>query len=139
MLHMGVKGINHLTLSVADLQRSIAFYRDDLGFQVRAVWLAGAHLEAGSLWLSLALEPGRLPTQSRDYTHIAFDIDAADLNLLLVRLGSRARCWKANSSEGASLYLLDPDDHKLEFHVGSLASRLVHYAQHPPKGWDVLP
>ncbi|WP_159065009.1 hypothetical protein [Thaumasiovibrio subtropicus] len=34
-----------------------------------------------------------------------------------------------NRSEGQSLYLLDPDGHKLELHVGDLNSRLAHITE----------
>jgi len=32
--------------------------------------------------------------------------------------------WKDNSSEGKSIYILDPDNHKIELHVGNLWSRV---------------
>ncbi len=50
-------GLNHLTLAVADLPASIAFYRDLLGFRLEARWDQGAYLELGSLWLCLSREP----------------------------------------------------------------------------------
>ncbi|MFB9570701.1 hypothetical protein ACFFRS_27370, partial [Saccharopolyspora hordei] len=46
--------------------------------------------------------------------------------------------WKANRSEGASLYILDPDGHKLELHLGDLASRLAHFRQNAPKDMTVF-
>jgi len=51
---MTVLGLNHITLAVADVQRSLTFYRNILGFRVRAIWAEGAYLEAGSLWLCLS-------------------------------------------------------------------------------------
>ena len=42
--------------------------------------------------------------------------------------------WKQNKSEGASFYFLDPDGHKLELHVGSLAARLAACREKPYAG-----
>jgi len=49
-----VTGLNHITLAVADVERSLAFYRDVPGLNVRAVWPEGACLEVGALWLCLS-------------------------------------------------------------------------------------
>ena len=37
---------------------------------------------------------------------------------------SGAAEWQRNTSEGDSVYFLDPDGHKLELHVGDWRSRL---------------
>jgi hypothetical protein len=66
-----------------------------------------------------------------DYTHVAFDVAAEDFAPLVERAVAVATIWKDNRSEGDSLYLLDPDGHKLELHVGSLESRLAHYRARP--------
>ena len=42
--------------------------------------------------------------------------------------------WKQNKSEGASFYFLDPDGHKLELHVSSLAARLAACREKPYAG-----
>ena len=42
--------------------------------------------------------------------------------------------WKINKSEGDSLYILDPDGHKMEIHVGSLESRLASLRANPYDG-----
>lgn len=39
-----------------------------------------------------------------------------------------------NKSEGQSFYFLDPDGHKLELHVGDLASRLAQCREKPYSG-----
>ena len=44
-------GLNHITLAVIDRERSLALYRDLLGFRLRALWPDGAYLDAGALWL----------------------------------------------------------------------------------------
>lgn len=127
---MPVTGLNHVTLAVSDLDRSIAFYRDILGAQLRADWADGAYLELGSLWLCLAR--GKVET-SKDYSHVALSCPEGDFAELSSRLHGKALIWQENSSEGDSVYFLDPDGHKLELHLGSLNSRLAHYSAHPEK------
>lgn len=129
-----VRGLNHLTLAVADLNRAIRFYRDVLGCALRAVWADGAYLEAGSLWLCLSVDKLAQSDDRRAYTHYAFDVAEADFELIAERVREQALPWKDNKSEGASLYFLDPDGHRLELHVGSLASRLEAYQANPESG-----
>ena len=57
-----------------------------------------------------------------------------DFAALSARVGAVAPSWRQNRSEGDSLYVLDPDAHKLELHVGTLASRLAHYRANPAAG-----
>ncbi|MBK5530020.1 fosfomycin resistance glutathione transferase [Pseudomonas sp. TH06] len=119
-------GLNHLTLAVTDLNRSLAFYRDLLQLRVEATWDAGAYLSLPGLWLCLSLDPKRKPEASVDYTHYAFSLGASDFPLFVEQLkAANVQEWRENRSEGASFYFLDPDGHKLEAHVGGLASRLA--------------
>ncbi len=129
-----VTGLNHLTFAVGDLDRSIAFYRDLLGCELRAIWETGAYLEAGSLWLCLSLDDEARREPHPDYTHAAFSVDAEAFETLSARVQAVAPVWKDNRSEGASLYFLDPDGHRLELHLGDLESRLRHYREHPELG-----
>ncbi len=60
-----------------------------------------------------------------DYTHYAFSISGEAFDGFTERLRSSGVVeWKTNKSEGKSIYLLDPDGHKLEVHDGDLESRL---------------
>jgi catechol 2,3-dioxygenase-like lactoylglutathione lyase family enzyme len=122
-----ILGLNHLTLAVSDLEQSIVFYRDLLGFNLCARWSEGAYLEAGSLWLCLSFDKVTRVAPHSDYTHVAFDIAKEGFDSLSERIRKVSEIWQENSSEGHSLYFLDPDGHKLELHVGSLASRLAHF------------
>jgi catechol 2,3-dioxygenase-like lactoylglutathione lyase family enzyme len=133
-----ITGINHLTLAVADVRRSVSFYRDLLGFSLRAQWAEGAYLEAGALWLCLSLDKVARTEPHSDYTHVAFDVASEDFEALSARVRAIARLWKENGSEGQSLYFLDPDGHKLELHVGSLESRLAHYRANPVNGRHIF-
>lgn len=128
-------GLNHLTLAVSDLQRSLAFYRDVLQLRVEATWDAGAYLSLPGLWLCLSLDHQRKAGPNADYTHYAFSLNAKDFPNFVQKLkASNVLEWRDNRSEGASFYFLDPDGHKLEAHVGGLASRLAACRQKPYAG-----
>ncbi|EGQ8735149.1 fosfomycin resistance glutathione transferase [Vibrio parahaemolyticus] len=117
-----ISGLNHITLAVSDLERSLKFYIDTLGFTGHVKWDNGAYISIGGTWFCLSCDS---PCPKTDYTHIAFDISREDFEHFSSRvISSDIEVWKQNISEGQSLYLLDPDGHKLEIHVGSLKSRL---------------
>jgi catechol 2,3-dioxygenase-like lactoylglutathione lyase family enzyme len=133
-----VTGLNHITLAVADVERSLTFYRDLLGLKVRAVWPSGAYLEAGQLWLCLIHDDLARTSPHPDYSHFAFSVSEAGYAALNERLVSECVLWKEDKSEGKSTYFLDPDGHKLEIHIGSLETRLAHYLKNPSKGVTVF-
>ena len=127
-----ISGLNHLTIAVSDVDRSISFYRDVLGFSAHAQWDNGAYLSVGELWFCLSLDA---PCPKEDYTHFAFDVSASNFEAIAKHIKSCGiPTWKDNSSEGLSLYILDPDGHKLELHVGSLKSRLEALKEKPYSG-----
>lgn len=120
-----LNGLNHLTLAVSDLSRSVHFYQATLGLHLHARWDHGAYLSAGELWLCLSRDPNRASVSGADYTHYAFTVaDNAFADFVQALRKAGVVEWKDNRSEGASFYFLDPDGHQLEAHVGDLASRL---------------
>lgn len=130
-----LSGLNHLTLAVQSLDRSVPFYNDLLGFHLAARWNQGAYLELGDLWLCLTLDDQRPTAPCPDYTHYAFSTCEEHFTPCVTKLLQAGVVeWKSNSSEGESFYFLDPDGHKLEIHVGSLASRLQQCRAHPYAG-----
>lgn len=122
-----IAGLNHLTLAVRDLDRSLAFYRDRLGLAVVRHVPGSAYLTAGELWLCLHQDPAATPAGGD--THIALSVTAADFDTLVASLRPHVIEWHRNSSEGSSFYFIDPDGHRLELHVGGLASRLAYFAR----------
>ncbi|MDE8602560.1 VOC family protein [Marinomonas sp. RSW2] len=123
------KGFNHLTLSVSDLDRSMDFYCDFLGFCGEVRWATGAYLSYGDCWLCLSLG---VASPSQDYTHFAFTFDSESmLKIHQKEAFEMAIQWQKNTSEGDSLYLEDPDGHKLELHSGSLNTRLESLRKSP--------
>ncbi|MFE0753943.1 fosfomycin resistance glutathione transferase [Inquilinus sp. NPDC058860] len=118
-----VTGINHVTLAVSDVERSFRFYVDVLGLKPLAKWSRGAYLLAGDLWFCLSADETARSSPHPDYTHIAFSV--ADFGACARRLADHgAPIWRLNRSEGASIYFLDPDGHKLEIHDGDWRTRL---------------
>ncbi|NWA67229.1 fosfomycin resistance glutathione transferase [Pseudomonas reactans] len=135
-----LSGFNHMTLAVTDLPLSIRFYHELLQLHLDATWDAGAYLSLPGLWLCLSLDPLRDSKPAADYTHYAFTVAAADFTALVERLrAALVEEWRDNRSEGASFYFLDPDGHKLEAHVGDLASRLQACRAKPYAGMKFYP
>ncbi len=133
-----ITGLNHLTFSVQKLTRSIEFYTSILGFKLLAKWETGAYLSAGDLWLCLSQSDTAAGDRKYDkyrddeYTHTAFTVSDANFQMMRTTIRrSKAHEWKANSSEGFSLYFLDPDGHKLEIHSGTLQSRMAAIQNNP--------
>jgi|GEM_PF-142492 len=123
------KGLNHLTLSVTNLEASLYFYCDLLGFKGEVRWNTGAYLSYGNCWLCLSLGEAN---PSQDYTHFAFSFSAEAMSFVQQKPGfSAVKQWQANTSEGDSLYIEDPDGHKLELHSGSLSTRLAAIKEKP--------
>ena len=121
-----ITGINHITLSVSDLDRALTFYTQVLCFGLATKTERSAYVGAGSLWLALVVDKDVRAGPLPEYTHIAFDVTAEEFNASAERIrASGAIIFKDNVSEGQSLYFLDPDGHKLELHVGTLESRLA--------------
>lgn len=129
-------GLNHITIAVSDLERSLDFYINALGFKGHVKWKKGAYLSLGDLWFCLSVDK---PDEKSDYSHIAFSIsqqDFTDFSQKLIQLDIAQ--WKKNKSEGDSLYVLDPDGHKLEIHSGDLYSRLESIKHQPYEGLEWL-
>ena len=127
-----ITGINHITLAVSNLKASFAFYRDIVGLTPVAIWANGAYLAAGSDWVCLTLDANTRQKPLPEYTHVAFSIDEESLRALKETLREKEiGIWQENHSEGASVYFLDPDGHKLEAHRGDLQSRMKSLQNQP--------
>lgn len=116
-------GINHITLAVRDIERAFYFYHTILGLKPLCRWDQGAYFLVGNFWFCLNLSKKVKPDPG--YTHYAFSVAAHDFKTIAKRIiKSGAKIFQDNSSEGDSLYFLDPDGHKLEIHVGDWRSRI---------------
>ncbi|HEY0161457.1 MAG TPA: fosfomycin resistance glutathione transferase [Edaphobacter sp.] len=128
-----ISGINHITLSVRDLDESFRFYTEMLGLRPVARWYKGAYLEAGGLWVCLSLDEKVRRESLEEFTHLAFTVAQDQFRAAVERLvQAEVECWQQNRSEGDSFYFLDPNGHKLELHVGTLESRMRSLRESPP-------
>lgn len=132
-----ISGVNHLTFSVRDLEESVGFYTEALGFRIVARWRRGAYLLSGGAWVVLILDPsvrnGTLP----EYTHAAFTVSAEEFGILSESIKQfGAEIWQKNSTPGDSLYFLDPNGHKLEIHASDLEARLKSDRRNPMEGME---
>ena len=129
-------GLNHITITVKDLEKSLEFYTSVLGMKPIVKWQKGAYLTLGDLWFCLSSGE---PLPSGDYSHIALNVVEPNFSHIEKKLlNSGAQVWKENISEGNSLYFLDPNGHKLEVHVGNLDSRLLALKKNPREGLEWL-
>ena len=127
-----ITGLNHLTLSTSNVDKSFNFYREILKCKPLAKWKRGAYLLAGDMWLCLSLDLNKSDRISSEYTHYAFSVEPEKFKYYCQNIERlKLRLWKDNTSEGDSLYILDPDNHKLELHVGNWQTRLEATKQNP--------
>jgi len=127
-----LNGLNHITIAVSDLDKSFDFYVSLLGMKPEVKWNSGAYLSVGELWMCLSTGNA---SPAQDYSHISFSVSVNEFQAYCSQLlSSGIETWKKDSSEGDSLYIFDPDGHKLEIHAGSLKSRLQELDSNPYEG-----
>lgn len=116
--------IGRVRLQVADLDRSLAFYCDLLGWQQAGSEPGKAFLSAGKdqpVRLELVEHPGaqRKPTRSTGLYHIAIRVpDRASLGMLLERLikANYPLQGGADHLVSEAIYLADPDGNGVELY-----------------------
>jgi catechol 2,3-dioxygenase len=127
-IHPAVR-VGHVNLKVADLDRSLAFYRDALGFEViadaRAVGVDAVFLAAGdyhhhvaiNTWESEGASPP--PAGHTGLYHVAFVYpDRQELVKAVLRLRESGHVIEQYSDHGGSVavYLDDPDGNGVELY-----------------------
>jgi len=127
---MGIHRLNHAVLFVRDLARSVAFYRDVLGFRLIPMtpdsFTGAAFLQApgstndhdlGLFELGAAAGPSGAGRTTVGLYHLAWEVDTLDDLAALADRLAEAGALTGSSDHGTtkSLYAHDPDG--LEFEV----------------------
>lgn len=128
--------VGHIHLKVSDLERSIAFYCDLLGFEVTTRYgKAAAFLGAGgyhhhiglNTWQSAGATPP--PAGHTGLFHSAFLYpDRASLGRVIARILDAGLKLDGAADHGVSeaVYLRDPDDNGVELYVDRPATEWPH-------------
>ena len=115
-----VKGLDHVVLRVADMDRAIAFYGDVLGLHVerRLAEIGLVQLRAGDQLIDLVPKTDSDP--GRNVDHYAVRIEKMDVPGLTAHLkrhgidpGEVRRRYGAEGY-GSSIYITDPDGNTVE-------------------------
>ncbi|ELK46074.1 metallothiol transferase FosB [Halobacillus sp. ACCC02827] len=129
---MNIGPVNHYLFSVADLDRSITFYREVFQAKLLVKGRTTAYLDLNGMWLALNEEKD-IPREEihQSYTHIAFTIAEEEVESAyeeLLELGVPILSGRPRDTrDGSSIYFTDPDGHKFELHTGTLEKRLAYY------------
>lgn len=118
--------IGHIHLKVSDLERSIKFYRDLLGFQIttyygdQAAFLSagGYHHHIGlNVWHSQGASPGPMNQPGLYHAAILYPT-RKDLAVIFERLRTAGYPLSGASDHGVSeaIYLFDPDENGIELY-----------------------
>ncbi|MFG6496614.1 VOC family protein [Fictibacillus sp. UD] len=126
---MEVCGINHITLRVSDLPKSVEFYRDILGAKNIHKGNTDVYLDFCGTWLCL-LEIKNAKPMNKDQTgvdHVAFSIKEEKFPRAVKQLKENKVHITRGPLErggGMTVSFTDPDGNELELFTGSLYERM---------------
>ncbi|TGB04862.1 metallothiol transferase FosB [Halobacillus salinus] len=130
-----IKGINHLLFSVESLERSVPFYENILEAKLLVKGRTTAYFDLQGTWLALNEEKG-ISRDVSSYTHTALSVDEQDFIAACDKLKAHnvpiLAGRERDNRDRNSIYFLDPDGYKFEFHTGTLADRLKYYKETKP-------
>jgi catechol 2,3-dioxygenase-like lactoylglutathione lyase family enzyme len=125
-----VKGFNHVTIAVSDLQRSLSFYKDFLQMNLVHLGKTDAYLEWGTAWICLVEKKHAKPLEADKIgvDHVAFSIDETDFDAAVKMLTEGNIPIVRGPVErglGRAVNFLDPDGVQLELYTSDLHRRMT--------------
>lgn len=118
-----LQSIDHVALTVRDVERSVAWYEEVLGLERRFEEHWGARpamMAAGETKLALfaarSADPAPPPGRGAiTCLHVAFLVDRSNFEAAQAELSRRGISWRfADHDISHSIYFHDPDGHELE-------------------------
>lgn len=120
-----IDGINHITISVKDINSAFSFYKNILKLKPIMKSKRSAYFCAGKTWIALDKREKHIP--SKNYSHICFHVPKKYYKKFIGQIKQNGiREWQQNDTEGDSLYIFDDSENKLEVHFSTLKARIKY-------------
>jgi len=124
-----INGINHITISVKNIDSAFLFYKDILKLKPVMKSNRSAYFLAGKIWV--ALDQREPYIASENYSHICFNVSKRHFKTFVKKITENTVTeWQENQTEGDSLYILDDSGNKLEIHFSTLKERIKFGKKH---------
>jgi len=124
-----INGINHITISVHNIDSAFLFYKNVLKLKPVMKSNRSAYFLAGKIWI--ALDKQEKYIASENYSHICFNVSKRHYKYFVKKIKeSGITEWQKNHTEGDSIYILDDSGNKLEIHFSTLKERIKFGKKH---------
>ncbi|MDR0455452.1 MAG: VOC family protein [Treponema sp.] len=119
-----INGINHITISVKNIDTAFLFYKNILKLKPVMKSNRSAYFLAGKIWIADQKENYVL---SENYSHICFNVSKRHYKNFVEKIKeNEIKEWQENKTEGDSLYIMDGSGNKLEIHFSGLKERIKY-------------
>ena len=124
-----ITGINHITISVKNIDSAFLFYQNILELKPIMKSNRSAYFLVGKMWI--AIDQQEKYIISENYSHICFNISKRQYKAFFEKIKEhKIMEWQKNKTEGESLYILDDSENKLEIHFSTLKQRIKYGKKH---------
>jgi predicted enzyme related to lactoylglutathione lyase len=104
--------LNHVSLIVSDLDRSVAFYQHVFGLGVKSKQTGGVNLAVGDQFLGIYQAGANAPPQ---INHFCFGLEGFDADRTIAALGASGIKGESRVRDGvAQVYCTDPDNLRVQ-------------------------